>query len=241
MVEPTEGHTVKRYDAELSHLRGRVIEMGGLALDQINQAVNALINEDLEAAENVIDRDHINDTLEVQIDEEVVNLIARRQPVANDLRIIIAASKAVADLERIGDEAVKIARIVMFVYGHDENSPNKRLLRDVRVTSQLATGMLRKSLDAFDRLDVDNAVKVIEQDLKLDEEFQASMRHLVTYVMEDTRTIGHAINVVLIIKALERVGDHAKNIAEYIVYQVKGKDVRHKGVFELAHEILNKK
>ncbi len=240
MVEPTEGHTVKRYDAELSHLRSRVIEMGGLALDQINQAIEALIKEDLEAAENVIDRDHINDTLEVQIDEEVVNLIARRQPVANDLRIIIAASKAVADLERIGDEAVKIARLVMYMYGHDENTPNKRLLRDVRITSRLAAGMLRESLNAFDMLDVDKAVKVIEQDMKLDEEFQASVRHLVTYVMEDTRTIGHAVNAVIIIKALERVGDHAKNIAEYVVYQVKGKDIRHKGVFELTQEVLNK-
>ena len=227
MVEPSEGHTVKRYDAELTHVRSMVVEMGGLALAQVNKAVMALKREDLESAENVIDREPVLDKLEVQADEAVVHLIARRQPVANDLRMVIASSKAIADLERIGDEAVKMARMVMYIYGHDENPPGKKLLRDIKIMARLVTSMLRRSVDAFDRLDLDSSLKVVQDEIELDEEFQAAMRRLTTYVLEDSRNLGHTINVVIILKALERVGDHAKNIAEYVIYQVKGKDIRH--------------
>ncbi len=236
MVEPTEGHTVKRYDAELNHLRGLVLEMGGLVLDQIRRAVEALDNEDLEGATGVIDRDHLVDRIDVQADEEAVNLIARRQPVANDLRMIIATSKAVAALERCGDETVKIARLVLTIYGHDDSPPNKRLLRDIKAMSKLAQLMLRESLDAFDRLDLDKAVEIVQGDDELDDEFQSSMRRLATYVMEDSRNMGHAINSTLVIKALERIGDHATSIAEQTIYQVKGKDVRHLSPEKIALE-----
>lgn len=227
MVEPSEGNIVKRYDADLSHMRNLVLEMGGLALDQIKQAVSALQNEDLEAAKYVIDRDHMLDRLEIQADEKVVRVIARRQPVANDLRMVIAASKTISDLERIGNEAVKIANMVTHLYGHDESPPNKTLLRDIKVMSKLSSNMLRKGLDAFDRADAKAAKLIVQGVLELEEEFQASMRRLATYVMEDSRTLGHTINVVVTLKALERIGDHAKNIAEYVVYQVDGKDIRH--------------
>lgn len=227
MVEPSEGHTVKRYDAELTHVRSMVIEMGGLALAQIDKAVMALNKEDLEGAASVIDRDHVLDKLELQADEAIVHLIIRRQPVANDLRMVVASSKAIADLERIGDEAVKIARMVMYIYGHDENPPGKQLLRDIKTMTGLVKSMLRRSVDAFDRLDLESAIEVVRDEIELDEEFQAAMRRLATYMLEDSRTLGHAINVVIILKALERIGDHAKIIAQYVIYQVEGKDVRH--------------
>ncbi len=226
-MEPTEGHTVKRYDAELSHLRGQVIEMGGLVLDQVNKAIRALTTQDLDAAAHVMDRDHLIDDFEVETDQEVVNLIARRQPVANDLRMVIATSKAIAELERVGDEAVKIARMVMVIYGSDENQPSKPLLRDVYIMSRQATLLLRESLDAFDRLDVDRTAEILQSDEDLDEDFKSALRRLTTYVMEDHRTLGHAMNILTIIRALERIGDHAKNIAEYVVYQAVGKDIRH--------------
>jgi phosphate transport system protein len=227
MVEPSEGHTVKRYDAELTHVRSMVIEMGGLALAQIDNVVMALSREDLKGAASVIDRDHVLDKLELQADEAIVHLIVRRQPVANDLRMVIASSKAIADLERIGDEVVKIAHLVMYIYGHDENLPSKTLLRDIKIMARLVKSMLRGSVDAFDRLDMENALNVIQNEIELNEEFQAAMRRLATYMLEDSRTLGHAINVVIILKALERIGDHAKNIAQYVVYQVNGKDIRH--------------
>ena len=226
-MEPTEGHTVKRYDAELTHLRGQVLEMGGLVLDQVNKAIKALTTQDLDEAAHVMDRDHLIDDFEVETDREVVNLIARRQPVANDLRMVIATSKAIADLERVGDEAVKIARMVMVIYGSDESQPSKPLLRDVYIMSRQATLLLRESLDAFDRLDVGRTAEIVREDEDLDEDFKAALRRLTTYVMEDHRTLGHAMNVLTIIRALERIGDHAKNIAEYVVYQAMGKDIRH--------------
>ena len=235
-MEPTEGHTVKRYDAELTHLRGTVLEMGGLVIDQIQRAVKALKKEDLDGAADVIDRDHLVDDFDIDADREIVNLIARRQPVANDLRMVIASSKAVANLERIGDEAVKIARLVLCIYGHDESPPNKKMLRDIKVMSRLAVYLLRESLDAFDRLDINKAVEIVQGDEEMDEEFQSAMRRLATYVMEDSRTLGHSINATLVIKALERIGDHAKAIAESTIYQVKGKDVRHLSPARIAEE-----
>jgi phosphate transport system protein len=235
-MEPTEGHTVKRYDAELTHLRGRVLEMGGLVIDQIQRAIKALKREDLDGAADVIDRDHLVDDFDVDAEKKVVDLIARRQPVANDLRMVIATSKAVANLERIGDEAVKIARLVLSIYGHDESPPNKRMLRDIKVMAGLAVSMLRGSLDAFDRLDMNKAVEILQEDEEMDEEFQSAMRRLATYVMEDSRTLGHSINATLVIKALERIGDHAKAIAETTIYQVKGKDVRHLSPAKVAQE-----
>lgn len=236
MVEPSEGHTVKRFDAELTHARSMVIEMGGLALAQIDMAIMALNKEDLEGAASVIDRDHVLDKLELQADEAIVHLIVRRQPVANDLRMVVASSKAIADLERIGDEAVKIARMVMYIYGHDDNPPGKKLLRDIKTMTKLVKSMLRRSVDAFDRLDEESAIGVVQDEIELDDEFRSAMRRLTTYMLEDSRTLGHAINVVIMLKALERIGDHAKNIAQYVIYQVRGRDVRHTPVMAMPNK-----
>lgn len=226
MTVSTEGHTVKRYDQQLGNLRSLVLEMGGLVEDQITRAVQALQDEDLVAAREVIARDHVVNGFDVRADEEVVNLLALRQPVGSDLRLILSMAKTVTDLERIGDEAEKIARMTARMYD-GTNIPHAKLLRDVASMAKLAVAMLHGALDALARMDVATALAIAKGDDELDGEFQSSLRRLATFMMEDPRTIGHAIDAIFIIKALERIGDHSKNIAEYVVYLVKGKDVRH--------------
>ena len=238
MSVSTDGHTVKRFDQQLASLRSLVLEMGGLVEGQINRAVQALQDEDIAAAREVVARDHVVNGFDVRADEEVVNLLALRQPVGSDLRMVLSMAKTVTDLERIGDEAQKIARMVTQIY--DGNSaPNARLLRDVANMARLAANMLHGALDALARMDVDKAVEIACGDEELDSEFQSALRRLVTFMMEDPRTIGHAIDVLFMIKALERIGDHSKNIAEYVVYLVKGKDVRHVTIETLAAQGRN--
>ena len=227
MAESTEGHIVKRYDGELSHLRSRVLEMGGLAADQVRRAAHALDQQDVAAAREIVTRDHRINALEIKTDEQITQLLARRQPMANDLRMIMAVSKSVTDLERIGDEAAKIARMVVHIYGQDASPPNEKLLLDIPKLEQLASEMLRRALNAFDRLDLGEALAVVQSDGRMDDEFQSALRRLTTYLLEDARNVGHTINVTLIMRALERIGDHAKNIAEYVVYCLEGRDVRH--------------
>ena len=232
-------HIVKRYDQQLAQLRSLVLEMGGLVEDQINRVITALDEEDVAAAREIIARDHLVNGLEVKVDEECTSLIALRQPLASDQRTIIAMSKAVTDLERIGDEAARVARMVVHIYDSSSSPPSNRLFRDVMTMARLASGMLRGSLDALARMDAEKAVEVTEGDRELDAEFQAGLRHLATYMMEDARTIGHAIDVIFMIRSLERIGDHSKNIAEYVIYLVKGRDVRHTAsIAELEKEAL---
>jgi phosphate transport system protein len=233
MAVSKQEHTVKRYDQEIAHLRSLVLEMGGLVEDQINKAIKALDDEDINGAREVVARDHLVNGLEVKADEESINLIALRQPLGSDLRTIMSLYKTVTDLERIGDEAEKIARMVVHIYNSNTSPPSNRLFRDILSMSKLAANMLHDSLDALARLDVDKAIAVTQGDTELDSEFQAALRRLITYMMEDTRTIGHSIDVIFMIKALERIGDHAKNIAEYVIYLVKGKDIRHTATHEL--------
>jgi phosphate transport system protein len=233
-----DAHTVKQFDTLLANLRNLVLEMGGLVEDQIQNAIKALDNEDVTAAREVIARDQIINGMQVKVDEDCVNLIALRQPLGSDLRLIISLSKMVTDLERIGDEAEKIARMTVKTYDGVSNSPSAKLLRDVHPMSKLAVDMLHGCLDALARLDVEKAVAVAKGDDELDQEFQSALRRLMTYMMEDQRTIGHAISVLFIIKALERIGDHSKNIAEYIIYLVKGKDVRHVNMDVLVQDAL---
>jgi phosphate transport system protein len=229
-------HTVKRYDQELAHLRSLALEMGGLVEEQIGRAVKALDDEDIASAREVIARDHIVNGLEVKANEAIVTLIALRQPAGSDLRLVISLAKTITDLERVGDEAEKIARMVVHTYDTNHNPPNARLFRDVFNMAKLAGGMLRDTLDALARLDVDKAVEIAQQDQELDKEYQSALRRLITFMMEDVRTVGHAIDVMFMVKALERIGDHAKNIAEYIIYMVKGKDLRHTDIKELSRE-----
>ena len=222
-----EEHIFKRFDQELADLNGIVHRMGGLVEDQIAKAMTALRDGDVEAARQVVARDHVVNFLDVQADEQIVNLLALRQPVGKDLRMILSLGKTVTDLERIGDEAERIARMAIDIHGSDTPPPDPRLFSDAFRMSTLATRMLHEVLDALARLDVDKAIHVARGDTELDSEFQAALRRLSTYIMEDARNVGHIINVTFIVKSLERIGDHSKNIAEYVVFLVKGKDVRH--------------
>ena len=226
MAISQDAHTVKQFDVQLANLRNVVLEMGGLAEAQIKRAIAALDEEDMIATRETIARDRIINGLQLKTDEDCINLIALRQPVGSDLRMIISMSNIATELERIGDGAKKIARMALQIYDGVSSPPSAALLRDVKPMAELAADMLHHCLDALARLDVEKALTIIHSDSELDQEFQSALRRLITYMMEDSRTIGHAINVIFIIKALERVGDHCKNIAEHIVYLVEGKNIQ---------------
>ena len=224
-------HTSKKFDAELEAIRSRVLQMGGLVEQQITRAMEVLANGDIAQADQVIADDHRVNALEVGIDDDCTHIIAKRQPTASDLRMVMAVIKTITDLERIGDEAQKIARMAKQL--HQSDARMSPLLADIRYACNIALDMLKTSLDAFARLDVSGAAKVVRQDEEVDERFRAILRQLVTFMMEDPRTISASIDILFIAKAIERIGDHAKNMSEYVVYLVKGKDVRHTSTEEL--------
>ena len=232
-------HIVKRYDQELANLRNLVLEMGGLVEEQIKRAMQALDDEDVAAAREVIARDQVVNGLEVKADEVSVNLVALRQPLASDLRLIMSMYKTVTDLERIGDEAERIARMVVHIYDSSVSPPNTRLYRDVETMAEMAVDMLQGALDALARVDVNQAVEIVQNDHELDNQFQDGMRRIMTYMMEDPRIIGQAIDVLFMLRSLERIGDHSKNIAEYVIYLVKGKDIRHTKLTEPPQQAVN--
>ncbi|HEY8118454.1 MAG TPA: phosphate signaling complex protein PhoU [Methylophilaceae bacterium] len=229
-------HTYKQYDAELESVRAKVLQMGGLVEQQIVNALDALVNANNNLAESVVANDHRVNALEVQIDEDCSHIIARRQPAAGDLRMIMMVVKTITDLERIGDEATKIARVAQKIYESDRMYTPR--FTEIKNMVALVRDMLRTSLDAFARLDVTKTVDVARQDEQVDEQFRAAMRQLITFMLEDPRTISMSLEVLFVAKAIERIGDHSKNIAEYVVYMVKGKDVRHTTVQEMERETL---
>ena len=230
----TEHHTSKQFDAELENLRSRVLQMGGLVEAQIVRAVDSLINANMNLATEVIADDHRVNAMEVAIDEDSAHVIARRQPAAGDLRMVMAIIKTITDLERIGDEAEKIARMAKRM--HESDRLHTPRFTEIKRASDLALDMLRRSLDAFARLDVTAAAQVVRQDMELDDQFRSIIRQLISYMMEDPRTISTSIEILFVGKAIERIGDHAKNMAEYVVYLVKGKDVRHVTIEEIERE-----
>jgi phosphate transport system protein len=198
--------------------------MGGLVEEQIRRAADALVTGDMAEIAAIQENDHRVNAMEVDLDEACSHIIARRQPAAGDLRLLIAVIKTITDLERIGDEAEKIARMAKLI--HDAERMHMPRI-EIRHVATLALAMLRKSLDAFARLDVKAAQEVVEQDRAVDSEFRSILRQLITFMMEDPRTISRCLEVLFVAKALERIGDHAKNMAEYVVYMVEGRDVRH--------------
>jgi phosphate transport system protein len=208
-----EGHISKAFDGALVALHMRVIEMGGLALDQVREATRAYTDWDASSAQRVIERERTVNAYDVTIDEEQLTLIARRQPMASDLRIVIAISKSVAELERVGDEANKIAKTAL---GHT-GRPGSATARDARHLGRLAANLLRQSLEAFDRLDRSLAAEVIAGDKELDAEYAAGLRRLLTRAMEDPRHFGVALEAAFVLKSLERVGDHARNLARHVL------------------------
>ena len=221
----SDKHLSSQFDSELTAVSTRVMEMGGLVESQIRTAVYALLQLNSEAAVQVMETESRVNTMEVEIDHDLSSIIARRQPTARDLRLLIAISKTTANLERAGDEAEKIARMVKAIM----KSGSARALpaSELRVVSDLASGLLRKSLDAFARLDAVTALTILKEDDAIDKEFDGFVRKLITYMMEDPRTISASLDLLFVAKAIERIGDHAKNIAEFTIYVVKGADVRH--------------
>ena len=233
----TDKHLSSQFDPELSGISTRVLEMGGLVESQVAQAVFALSTFNGEIASQVLKDEQRVNTMEVEIDRDLSSIIARRQPTASDLRLLIAVAKTIANLERIGDEAARIARVVLRVLDAGVSGRLRLPVADLAFECELATKQLRKVLDAFARLDTNAAVEVLKQDDLIDREFDGLMRKLITYMMEDPRTISSAIDLVFVAKAIERVGDHAKNLAEAIIYIVKGADVRHNTVAEIENLI----
>lgn len=220
-----ERHLSTQFDSELSAVSTRVMEMGGLVEAQIHQAIYALSQFSVEVANQVSAVESRVNAMEVDIDRELSSIIARRQPTARDLRLLMAISKTTANLERVGDEAEKIARMVRAII--QSGGPRSLPANELRVAADMASGLLRKALDAFARLDTAAAVAILKEDDLIDEEFNGFVRKLVTYMMEDPRMISPSLDLLFMAKALERIGDHAKNIAEFIIYVVKGADVRH--------------
>ncbi len=228
-------HTSKQYDAELESVRERVLLMGELVGKQVRLAIDALSRGDIEQMDRIIAEDHRVNALEVDIDESCTQIIARRQPTAVDLRMVIMIIKTITDLERIGDEAKKIA-ITARNLSQKKNLTLPRFDKINHVTN-LTLDMLHQSLDAFAKLDISAVAHVVRQDEQVDEEFRTVMRYLVTFMMEDPRTISSALEILFVAKSIERIGDHAKNMSEYVVYMVKGRDVRHITADEIEREV----
>jgi len=231
---PTTEHVIKQFDVDLESLRSRMLQMGGLIESQILTAIDGFYDGNLQALDQVIENDRRVNGFEVSIDNECSHIIARRQPAASDLRMILGVSKAVTDLERVGDEAKKIAVVGKQI--HESGRLQVPRLADIRRASVIVVGMLRKALDAFARLDAVAAAEVIRDDAAIDEAFRGMMRQLITFMMEDPRTISTAFEIVWIARALERMGDHSKNLAEQVIYIVKGTDVRHTNFVDVERE-----
>jgi phosphate transport system protein len=228
-------HLSTQFDTELNNVSSRVMELGGLVESQIQQAIYALAQFNSAAADQVIEIEARVNTMELEIDRDLSSIIARRQPTAKDLRLLIAISKTTANLERVGDESAKIARMVKSIIqsGTARSLPSSEL----RMAADLASGLLRKALDAFARLDTAQAVVILKEDDLIDREFDGFVRKLITYMMEDPRKISACLDLLFLAKALERIGDHAKNIAEFIIYVVKGADVRHSSLEQVESAV----
>ena len=228
-------HTSKQFDSELEAVRSSVLQMGGLVEEQINRAIEALSSGNMVLIDTITATDKQVNRMEVELDEQCSHIIARRQPTAGDLRLIITVVKMITDLERIGDEAEKVARMARLIH-EAERAHMPRV--ELNHMARTAIAMLRKALDSFARLDPITAAQVVRDDLELDDEYRAIVRQLITFMIEDPRTISRSIEILTIVKALERIGDHAKNMCEYTVYMVKGRDVRHLAVDDLEREVF---
>lgn len=230
-----EQHTSTQFDTELGALRERVLQMGGLVESQIQNAIEALTNRDVPLMQRVIADDHRVNALEVEIDESCSRIIVCRQPTAGDLRMITTVIKIITDLERIGDEAKNIAHMALRT--SQQGLLGLPRFTEIRHAAILVQDMLHMSLDAFARVDLLTVAQVVRQDDQVDEEYRSILRHLISCMMEDPRTISSALDILFAAKAIERIGDHAKNMSEYVVYMVKGRDVRHISVEEIEREV----
>ncbi len=221
----SDKHLSSQFDAELNSISTNVLEMGGLVESQLHQAIYALVNMSLESALQVEENESRINQMEVSIDHEIISTIGRRQPTARDLRFLMAISRTTQNLERAGDEVARMARMVKSII--ETGSPRNLPISELRLAADLAASLLRKSLDSFARLDTQMAVTIIKADDEIDEEYNGFLRKLITYMMEDARKISPSLDLLFLAKSIERIGDHAKNIAEQIIFIVKGEDVRH--------------
>lgn len=229
----TQNHTVARFDSELKEIVQQVDRMGKLALDQLRRALLSLTNEDPADAHEIIGRDALINELDVAIDDAIFRLIARRQPVAKDLRELLVLGKIAIDLERAGDETRKIARLTLRFYEEEGHPPSEQILRDIHSMAGYVQTMMETALQSFIDLDLEQALRVLRMDDELDGEFKSTLRRMSTFVMEDSRNIGHFVDIVLGIRALDRFGVHAKNIAGHVIFLTRGADVRHLSVKEI--------
>jgi phosphate transport system protein len=230
-------HISQQYNIELEAIRTHLSEMGGMAQRQVNDAIQALIDANAERAEQVVRADSSVNSMEMSIDEECIRILARRQPAASDLRLVIAVTKAITDLERVGDEAAKIARLAI-AQNRDGLSPRGYI--EVRHIGELVSRMLQDALDAFARMDPELALTVVHTDRTVDMEYSTAMRELMTFMMEDPRSISRVLNIMWCLRALERIGDHSRNLAQYVIYLVNGFDVRHSSL-DAIQETLHPK
>ena len=223
-TEDLTSHISNRFNADLKRLNNQFLMMGGQVEQQLKDAVAAIVEMNLDRADSVISNEKLINEQEIFLDNECIEVLALRQPAAGDLRMVVAIFRSIADLERIGDESKKIAKLALQIA--DQNVGARGCIETRHISGQVVT-MMRNALDAFARFDVDMALSVLQDDKKVDVEYKATMRQLVTYMMEDPRSISRALNVIWALRAMERIGDHAHNIAENLIYLVKGKDVRH--------------
>lgn len=231
-------HISQQFNEELEEARTRMLEMGGLVEQQVGDAITSFMELNAEQAEAVEERDNLINDMEVEIDEECTLILARRQPAASDLRLVLAVSKALNDLERMGDEATKIARNAKTL---SDLGTLPRSYLEIRHIGDHVNGMVRNSLDAFARFDTELALSVAQEDKSVDQEYGTAMRSLVTYMMEDAREITKILQVMWALRSLERIGDHARNIAEHVIFAVKGRDVRHVGLTEMEETVHRRK
>jgi phosphate transport system protein len=228
----TQEHISTQFDAELEEIRNRMLRMGGLVEEQLGTAMKIYESGDRALLDTVNTNEHSVNALEIELDDRCTHIIARRQPTASDLRLVIAVIKTITDLERIGDEAAKIARISDQLHGRAAERPGTPSIptgfSGLRVAMNLAVAQLRKALDTFARLDASTARQIVLHDKMVDDEFRRLLRELLTFMFEDPRTISASVDIIWMAKALERIGDHAKNIAEYVIFIAEGTDVRHR-------------
>lgn len=216
-------HISGRFNEELENVRNHVLSMGGLVEQQLNLALEAIAENDAEKARKVAENDYRVNAMEVQIDEECTRIIAKRQPAASDLRLVVAISKTIADLERIGDEAGRIAKVALDSFTKDQQD----LLVNLENMGRQVSKMLHDVLDSFARMDARRAFEVHKEDVKIDREYEALTRQIMTYMMEDPRSIPKIMDLIWSVRSLERIGDRCQNISEYVIYFVNGKDIRH--------------
>ena len=228
-------HIYTQFDDDMQSIRSKVVEMGTIVEEQLAEAVQSLLEADVKLAKKVIRRDDDVNSLELDIDEECSLLIGKRSPVAIDLRNVLMIMKIVSDLERIGDESTKIANATIRII--EEDLMNKPKFKTIKSMLESVQTMLRQALNSFARLDTAEIVDVLEKDKEVDEEYRAHMRELLTYMLEDPRTISISLELMFVTKSLERIGDHTKNISQSVMYTVKGTGVRHSSIKEIKAEL----